>query len=143
MFHVWKFRIKLLKILQWEFMGVYDFFPLLEIGFFGINTDLRIYPNWIPYTGTTDFGHGQNHSTIWCITEWRKNRKYIIEMGTFEWCNICLHFRNWLMASKMLQISIVKSLGMWQYLQTCNYIQLHAVTFMPDFCNYEWICPNI
>ena len=36
----------LLKLLQWESMGVY-----VSIGFFGINTNLQIDPNLIPYIG--------------------------------------------------------------------------------------------
>ena len=50
MFHVEEVRIELLKFepngSQWVFM----IFPMLEIGaFFGINTDLRINSNSIPY----------------------------------------------------------------------------------------------
>ena len=50
MFHV-EDQIKLLKFLQWESMGVYDFSIVRDRRLFGINTDLRIYPNSIPYTG--------------------------------------------------------------------------------------------
>ena len=43
------------NFLQWESMGVCDF-PLIEIGgFFGINTDVRIDPNSIPYTVVEGF----------------------------------------------------------------------------------------
>ena len=52
MFHVLQLRINLLKFLQWESMGVFMIFPMLEIGdIFGINTDLRINNNSIPYSG--------------------------------------------------------------------------------------------
>ena len=34
MFHLWEFRIKLLKFLQWQSMGVHDF-PIVKIGLMG------------------------------------------------------------------------------------------------------------
>ena len=34
MFHVWELRIKLLKFLQWQSMGVHDF-PIVKIGLMG------------------------------------------------------------------------------------------------------------
>ena len=49
MFHVRQLRIKLLKILQWESMGVYDFSIVKDMRLFGINTDLWMDPNLIPY----------------------------------------------------------------------------------------------
>ena len=35
-------------------MGIYDFSIVRGRGFFGINTDLRIDPNWNPYTDVCD-----------------------------------------------------------------------------------------
>ena len=49
LFHVRKLRIKLLNFLQWQSMGVYDFWIVKEWGLLGINTDLRMDPSLIPY----------------------------------------------------------------------------------------------
>ena len=64
MFYVWQLRIKRLNFLQCGSMGVYDFSDFLQWGsmgvydfsnvwyrrFSGINTDLQIDANLIPYT---------------------------------------------------------------------------------------------
>ena len=50
MFHVWDLLIKLLKFLQWESMGVYDFSIVKDRRLFGINTNFRIDHKSIPYT---------------------------------------------------------------------------------------------
>ena len=45
---VWKASIKLLTLLQWESMGVYDFSIVKDRRLFGINTNLRIVTNRSP-----------------------------------------------------------------------------------------------
>ena len=50
MFHVWELLINLLKFLQWESMGVYDFSIVKDRRLFGINTNLRIDHKLIPHT---------------------------------------------------------------------------------------------
>ena len=80
-------------------MGVYDF-PLSEIeGSFGIhNSDLRIDPNWIPYTNISNSSGDRAKGMAGLV--FNADPKSLIPLGEgwgliWHFLGTALHFRNW------------------------------------------------